>query len=86
MRNIEKEINRGVFPGIQGGPHEHVIFAKAVAFAEVLQPSFRIYAQRVLENAKVLAQELNLLGWEVITGGTENHIVLIDVTQRKTNS
>jgi glycine hydroxymethyltransferase len=57
-RDLEKSINRGVFPGLQGGPHEHEIFAKAVAFNEVLDPSFKVYAKRVIENAQVLASEL----------------------------
>ncbi len=84
LHDLEKEINRGVFPGLQWGPHEHVIFAKAVAFAEVLQPSFHVYAKRVIDNAKELAHELVALGRDVLTGDTENHIVLFDVTKKKT--
>ena len=79
---LERKINRWVFPGLQGWPHEHVIYAKAVAFNEVLQPSFKNYAKKVIENAKVLASELVTLWWPVLTGTTENHIVLVDVTSR----
>ncbi len=81
-KNFEKQINRGVFPGLQWWPHEHVIYAKAVAFNEVLDPSFKDYAKKVIENAKVLASELVALWWPVLTGTTENHIVLMDVTSR----
>jgi glycine hydroxymethyltransferase len=81
---LEKKINRWVFPGLQWWPHEHVIYAKAVAFNEVLQPSFKEYANKVIENAKVLATELVALWWPVLTGTTENHIVLVDVTKRGT--
>lgn len=81
-KNFEKQINRGVFPGLQWWPHEHVIYAKAVAFNEVLQSSFKDYAKKVIENAKVLASELVNLWWPVLTGTTENHIVLVDVTKR----
>lgn len=81
-KNFEKQINRGVFPGLQWWPHEHVIYAKAVAFNEVLQPSWNDYAKKVIDNAQVLASELVWLWWEVLTGTTENHIVLLDVTKR----
>lgn len=84
-KNFEKQINRGVFPWLQWWPHEHVIYAKAVAFNEVLQPSFKDYAKKVIENAKVLASELGNLWWSVLTGTTENHIVLLDVTIRVTS-
>lgn len=87
MRNgeqvvLEKAINRGVFPGIQWWPHEHIIAAKAVAFGEVLDPSFRSYAQQVVGNAQTLASALWSLGWRIITGGTENHLFLLDVTSK----
>lgn len=84
LRDLEKEINRGVFPGLQWGPHEHVIMAKAVAFAEVLQPSFHTYAEHVVENARLLASELVALWRDVLTGTTENHMVLLDVTKKRT--
>ncbi len=79
---LEKQINRGVFPGLQWWPHEHVIFAKAVAFNEVLQPSWKEYAAKVIANAKLLASELVALGRPVLTWTTENHIVLLDTTKR----
>ncbi len=79
-RDLEKKINRGVFPWLQWWPHEHVIYAKAVAFEEALSDDFAWYAKNIIENAKVLAHELVALGWNVLTWTTENHIVLLDVT------
>ncbi len=76
-----KKINSKIFPGIQGGPLEHVIAAKAVAFREALTPSFQIYAQKVIENAKVLAEELLDKGFDLVTGGTDNHLLLIDLSK-----
>jgi glycine hydroxymethyltransferase len=74
-----KKINSRVFPGIQGGPLMHVVAAKAVAFAEALKPSFKAYAANVVKNASVLAAELMKRGWNLTTGGTENHLMLIDL-------
>lgn len=71
-----------VMPGIQGGPLMHVIMAKAVAFGEALQDSFEIYAKQVISNAKTLAAELMTLGYEVVSGGTDNHLMLIDLTNK----
>jgi glycine hydroxymethyltransferase len=76
---IIKAINKAVFPGIQGGPLMHIIAAKAVAFKEALQPSFKEYAQQVIENAVILGEELKKEGAALISGGTDNHIVLLDV-------
>lgn len=76
---IIKAINKAVFPGIQGGPLMHIIAAKAVAFKEALQPSFKEYAQQVIENAVVLGEELKKEGAALVSGGTDNHIVLLDV-------
>ncbi|MDI3340358.1 MAG: serine hydroxymethyltransferase, partial [Sphaerobacter sp.] len=73
-------IDRSVFPGTQGGPLMHVIAGKAVAFQEVLQPSFRTYIERVLENAQVLAETLQAEGLRLISGGTDNHLMLVDLT------
>ena len=73
------QIARAVFPGVQGGPHENLIAAKAVAFAEALQPDFRKYAQQIVDNAKVLASELHNHGFRIVSGGTDNHLVLVDV-------
>ncbi len=74
-----KEIDKAVFPGTQGGPLMHVIAAKAVALKEALQPEFKQYAQQVVDNAKVLAEHLLKLGFRLVSGGTDNHLMLIDV-------
>jgi glycine hydroxymethyltransferase len=72
-------LDKAVFPGVQGGPLMHVIAAKAVAFAEALTPAYKDYIARVLENAKVLCQELQSLGWRMVSGGTDNHLMLLDL-------
>jgi len=72
-------IDRAVFPGTQGGPLEHIIAAKAVAFGEDLQPEFKNYAQKIVENAKTLAEELKQRGFILQGGGTENHLILVNV-------
>jgi glycine hydroxymethyltransferase len=77
-----QKLNSAVFPGIQGGPLMHVIAAKAVAFAEALQPSFRDYIARVIVNAKVVAEELARTGFRIVSGGTDNHMILVDVASR----
>lgn len=74
-----RRLDAAVFPGMQGGPLMHVIAAKAVAFYEAMQPDFISYQQKVVENAKVLASELEKLGFRLVAGGTDNHIVLIDL-------
>lgn len=80
--DLAKKINSAIFPGIQGGPLEHVIAAKAVAFKEVLDPAFKEYAQKVIENSKAMAAVfLDHDKFRVITGGTDNHLFLVDVTQ-----
>lgn len=73
------DINRSVFPGVQGGPLIHVIAGKAVAFGEALQPSFKEYQQQILDNAQVLAKTLQDSGLRIISGGTDNHLMLVDV-------
>ncbi|MCG8331633.1 MAG: serine hydroxymethyltransferase [Chitinophagales bacterium] len=75
-------LNSGVFPGMQGGPLEHIIAAKAVAFGEALQPSFKIYAQQVIKNAAVMADAFVDKGYKVISGGTDNHLMLIDLRSK----
>ncbi|HMP78199.1 MAG TPA: serine hydroxymethyltransferase [Pirellulaceae bacterium] len=77
---LSADLNRNVFPGIQGGPLMHVIAGKAVCFAEALRPEFRDYSQRVIDNARTLADTLMSGGLRVISGGTDNHLVLVDVT------
>jgi glycine hydroxymethyltransferase len=79
---LAKKINSAIFPGLQGGPLMHVIAAKAVCFGEALQPSFKQYAQAVLDNARVLAQTLLGQGFGVVSGGTDSHIVLLDLTPK----
>ena len=79
LENIPTLIDRSIFPGTQGGPHMHVIAAKAVAFGEALQPEFKDYAAQVVKNAAVLADELQKRGFQLVTGGTSNHLILADV-------
>ena len=76
---IYKKINSAVFPGTQGGPLEHIIAAKAVCFGEALKPEFKAYAKQVVKNAQVLAEELVKGGFRLVSGGTDNHLMLIDV-------
>ena len=75
-------LNSGVFPGSQGGPLEHVIAAKAIAFGEALKPEFKIYSQQVIKNAKLMAEEFINRGYKIISGGTENHCMLIDLRNK----
>ena len=77
-----KQFNKAIFPGIQGGPLMHVIAAKAVALGEALQPSFKTYAEQVVKNAAVLADELTKDGFRIVTGGTDNHLMLVDLTSK----
>ncbi|MDU1909995.1 serine hydroxymethyltransferase [Fusobacterium sp.] len=80
---IAKKIDKAIFPGIQGGPLMHIIAAKAVAFKQALEPKFKEYQKQVVKNAKVLAEVLNTGGLRVVSGGTDNHMVLIDVKANK---
>ncbi len=79
---LAKKINSAVFPGLQGGPLMHVIAAKAVAFKEALSPEFKLYAQQVVANAKALAATLMEHGLDVISGGTDNHLMLVDLRKK----
>lgn len=79
LENLPTLIDRSVFPGTQGGPQMHSIAAKAVSFYEALQPEFKNYAEQVVKNARVLADELSKRGFKLITGGTKNHLILADV-------
>ena len=74
-----KELDKLLFPGVQGGPLMHVIAAKAVAFKEALQPEFKTYQQQIVKNAKALADTLSGEGWRLVSGGTDNHLLLVDV-------
>ena len=76
---LGKKINSAVFPGLQGGPLMHVIAAKAVAFGEALRPEFKVYSQRVVDNAKVLAETLQTRGLDIVSGGTDTHLMLVDL-------
>jgi glycine hydroxymethyltransferase len=78
-----KAINSRIFPGIQGGPLEHVIAAKAVAFGEALKPEFKTYAAQVVANAKALAEAMLSEGFDLVTGGTDNHLILVDLTNKQ---
>ncbi len=80
---IAKKINSAIFPGLQGGPLMHIIAAKAVAFAEALQPEFKAYARAVAENAKALAASLQEHGLDIVSGGTDNHLMLVDLTSKE---
>ena len=79
LENIPTLIDRAIFPGMQGGPHMHIISAKAVAFGEALKPEFKDYAAQIVKNAKVLADSLSERGFKLVTGGTSNHLILADV-------
>ena len=80
---MAKKINSAIFPGLQGGPLMHVIAAKAVAFHEALQPGFKLYARNVVENARVLAESLKAEGLDIVSGGTDNHLMLVDLRPKK---
>jgi glycine hydroxymethyltransferase len=82
-QDLAKKFNAAVFPGLQGGPLMHVIAAKAVAFGEALRPQFRTYAQRVVENAKVLASVLAERGLAIVSGGTDTHLMLVDLRPKR---
>ncbi len=77
-----KQIDRGIFPGMQGGPHDHINAGKAVAFLEALRPEFHVYAQNVIKNAQAMAAELMKRGYKIISDGTDNHLMVIDMTSK----
>jgi glycine hydroxymethyltransferase len=80
---LAKKLNSAVFPGMQGGPLMHVIAAKAVAFGEALRPSFKLYAKNVVENAKALAETLKARGLDIVSGGTDTHLMLVDLRKKR---
>ncbi len=82
IRKMSGIINSGVFPGMQGGPLEHVIAAKAIAFYEALQPEFKVYCKQVIKNAQVMAAAFVKRGYKIISGGTDNHLMLIDLRSK----
>ncbi len=79
---LGKKINSAVFPGLQGGPLMHVIAAKAVAFGEALRPEFKLYGQAVIDNAQALAETLVDFGVEIVSGGTDSHVMLVDLRRK----
>ena len=83
QREFMKKINSAVFPGTQGGPLMHVIAGKAVAFGEALKPEFRSYSAQVLKNASAMADVLMEKGLNLVSGGTDNHLMLIDLSDRE---
>ena len=85
IRKMSSLIDSAVFPGVQGGPLEHVIAAKAVAFGEALQPEFKEYQTQVVKNAKVMAQALIDKGYKIVSGGTDNHCILVDLRTKFPN-
>jgi glycine hydroxymethyltransferase len=80
--DLAKKLNSAVFPGLQGGPLVHVIAAKAVAFGQALQPEFKAYARQIVANARALAASLSGNGLRIVSGGTDNHLMLVDLTAR----
>ena len=80
---IAKKINSAVFPGLQGGPLMHVIAAKAVAFGEALRPDFKVYAKNIIDNAKVLSETLKSAGYDITSGGTDTHLMLVDLRPKR---
>jgi glycine hydroxymethyltransferase len=83
QEDLAKKINSAVFPGMQGGPLMHIIAAKAVALGEALTPAFRGYARAVAENAKALGEELSRSGFDLVSGGTDTHLLLVDLRPKK---
>ena len=82
VRNFSSLLDSGVFPGMQGGPLEHVIAGKAVAFGEALRPSYKTYCQQVIKNAQAMAGAFVERGYDLISGGTDNHLMLIDLSNK----
>jgi len=81
-QDLATAVDKSVFPGQQGGPLMHIVAAKAVAFAEALRPDFRVYAAQIVSNAKVLAEALSAAGFRLVSGGTDNHLLLVDVFEK----
>ena len=76
---MAKKIDKAIFPGSQGGPLEHIIAAKAVALGEALKPEFKTYQQQIIQNAKALAESIQSNGLDLVSGGTDNHLMLVDL-------
>ncbi len=86
QEKFAKQVDRSVFPGMQGGPHDHITAAKAVAFGEALRPEFKEYAKQIIANAKTMAEEFIKLGYRIISGGTDNHLMVVDMTSGRRDS
>ncbi len=82
-KEFAEQVDRAVFPGSQGGPHEHQIASKAVCFAEAMDPDFKVYTRQIVKNAKALAKALQKLGLRIVSGGTDNHLMLVDLRSIK---
>ena len=82
VKNISELLDNAVMPGVQGGPLMHIIAAKAVAFGEALRPEFKVYAQQIIDNAKTMADEFITRGYQLVSGGTDTHVILIDLTNK----
>jgi len=82
QKKYAKQIDRSVFPGMQGGPHDHITAAKAVAFGEALKPSFKKYAAQIIKNCQTLAAELQKLGYQIVSGGSDNHLIVVNLTNQ----
>ena len=82
LEKYAKQIDRAVFPGMQGGPHDHITAAKAVAFGEALRPEFKEYAKQIIKNAQVLANEFINMGYHIISNGTDNHLMVVDMASK----
>ena len=80
---LAKKINSAIFPGLQGGPLMHVVAAKAVAFGEALQPAFKLYANSIIANAKALAESMKSSGFDLVSGGTDTHVMLVDLRPKR---
>jgi glycine hydroxymethyltransferase len=80
---LAKKVNSAIFPGLQGGPLMHVVAAKAVAFGEALQPAFKLYARSIVENAKALAESMKSSGFDIVSGGTDTHLMLVDLRPKR---
>ena len=83
VKMVSELLDTSVMPGVQGGPLMHIIAAKAIAFREALSADFKVYAKSIIENAKTMAEDLKSLGYTLITGGTDTHVVLIDLSNKK---
>ncbi len=82
QEQFAKQVDRAVFPGMQGGPHDHITAAKAVAFGEALKPEFKEYAKKIILNAQAMAANFLALGYKIVSGGTDNHLFVLDLSNK----